>query len=676
MYCKSKLRGAVVLSTLIVFPFYFPAQSQVKWDGGGGDGQWTTAANWSTDILPAAGDDVLLDNSLVTGNYIVSLPGGMDMVNVRSIIIQPATGDTIELILPASNTAAPALVIFGLNIYNGGIFRNASGITSGQSLQLADSLRINNGGRYIHQTRGSHAASIAQVLSRAPGTETGIVEFDVPGTTGYTISASARVYGTLILSANAAGLTRTYSSSGSNDLQVRGDMVLNAGVNYNLNLAGNIIVDGDLIHAGQVLNISSGGDNTILKLKGDIIQAGNITETSTGLPVIELCGTALQQIHIAGNILNSVSLKMNNAAGAVLQSPLSLPYKLELVNGKISSTAANLLTLLPGCQLQADSLSNNSFVNGPLRKEGLTSNPHFLFPVGKDIYMRWIALKNASGSFTIEYFKSDPRQISTHYNIDHISKLEYWTIETDSSSASPELSFTDPNSGGVTDLSTLRIAQLVNNIWTDVGNTSVTGSAGANGSVTGNHLTSFDTKYFTLAGSDASANPLPISISHFTVKNIGNSNMLSWIFDGDVDYFEIIHSKDNRRFTSIGKIYPLSGRRLYQFKHMNTGTNYYQMQVFRKDENYYQSPVLKVTSTSNSDWLLSINAGEQLALTISASAQKAETAYIMDASGKMVKQFPVWLRPGVNNVTTYIGNLPPGVYSVRMNSNSMPFVKW
>src|SRR5262245_12286561 len=29
------------------------------WDGGGGDSNWTTAANWDGDVAPAAGDDLV-----------------------------------------------------------------------------------------------------------------------------------------------------------------------------------------------------------------------------------------------------------------------------------------------------------------------------------------------------------------------------------------------------------------------------------------------------------------------------------------------------------------------------------------------------------------------------------------------------------------------------------------
>ena len=100
------------------------------------------------------------------------------------------------------------------------------------------------------------------------------------------------------------------------------------------------------------------------------------------------------------------------------------------------------------------------------------------------------------------------------------------------------------------------------------------------------------------------------------------------------------------------------------------------MRLMRKNEKYYESPVVVVTGSKGSDWLLSVAVGEQLTLTISSSVQKSETGHIIDASGRMVKQFSVWLNAGINNVTANIANLPPGVYSVRLSTNSMPFVKW
>ena len=33
----------------------------ITWDGGGGNFDWGTAANWAGDVLPGAADDVVID---------------------------------------------------------------------------------------------------------------------------------------------------------------------------------------------------------------------------------------------------------------------------------------------------------------------------------------------------------------------------------------------------------------------------------------------------------------------------------------------------------------------------------------------------------------------------------------------------------------------------------------
>ena len=135
--------------------------AQVRWDGEAGDGQWTTALNWVSNQVPAAGDDVLFDNSLIAGNYIVYLPGGSAAITVRTITILPAVASAIQLNLPASSMVAPALTTtgpgYGIVINGGGLLLNSSGASSGAAIVVNDSLRINNGGQYTHNTRSAHA---------------------------------------------------------------------------------------------------------------------------------------------------------------------------------------------------------------------------------------------------------------------------------------------------------------------------------------------------------------------------------------------------------------------------------------------------------------------------------------------------------------------------------------
>ena len=180
------------------------------WTGFANDGLWSSPANWSDNTVPLATDDVLLDNSNLTGSYTVILPN--TAVTIKTVTITPLSVNTIQLILPSSNTIENAFTIsgpgYGLTINSGGIFKNSSGVSSGTPVNIADSIKINNGGKYIQNAQGTHASNVA-VLSKAAGTEKGIFEFDVPATGSYSISFSNRTYGTLVLSSAAAGGNRS-----------------------------------------------------------------------------------------------------------------------------------------------------------------------------------------------------------------------------------------------------------------------------------------------------------------------------------------------------------------------------------------------------------------------------------------------------------------------------------
>jgi hypothetical protein len=516
---------------LFVLLDHIPAFSQLRWDGEAGDGQWMTASNWAGDVLPALTDDVILDNTIVNGSYIVTLPPGSSLVHIRSITITPVTGNTIELILPATNTAIPAFRVsgatYGMVIGNGGIFKNASGADNGLPVEIADSLKINNGGRYIQNSSGSHAA-IVSVLSKAPGTEEGIFEFDIPSASS-TVSLSNRTYGKLMFLSNAMNGAVTYTASGTNPITIRSDLHTGSGVTLSLNFSDTLFVGRDLIQQGGNINLGNSTRSLVTVINRHFEQSatGVIYETGTALPELVLGGNVTQHIDCKGTIKDNVAIKINNPAGAILISPWSLPYKLNLVKGKINTSAVNILKLLTGCAVTVDSLLDNSFIEGPLRKEGLSATSNFLFPVGKGNTMRWLVLKNASGNFNVEFFDSNPQQISSTYGagLSYISQTGYWTIQADASpvpSASVELSFNGPNSGVGTNLATARVAKLDNSVWQNTGNTAFTGTAGSRGSVVSNNVTSWDAApdLFTLGSSIPAEGPL--ALTNDGVRRPGN----------------------------------------------------------------------------------------------------------------------------------------------------------
>jgi|GEM_PF-6820340 len=153
---------------LVIFLVVFSAtvKSQITWDGGGDAVSWNDAANWVGNVVPGAADNVLLDNSVVGGSYTVNLPTGAVTVSVNSLSITPSGVNNITLVLPSGNTANPGFTATGAGdavvLNNGAIFINSSGAGTGTSVTVTTSnfFRINNGGKYVHNTQRANTFTI------------------------------------------------------------------------------------------------------------------------------------------------------------------------------------------------------------------------------------------------------------------------------------------------------------------------------------------------------------------------------------------------------------------------------------------------------------------------------------------------------------------------------------
>jgi hypothetical protein len=317
---------------------------------------------------------------------------------------------------------------------------------------------------------------------------------------------------------------------------------------------GNIQVDGDFIQEGGQLNLAAGaGDNTVFRVRGDLYQAPNavITESiNTGSPWLELNGSRNQEIAIAGQIRNHVGFRMNNLSGATLRLPLMLPWKLDLSQGSVYSSAAAMIVLDTLCTIIADSSRLiGSCVEGPLLKLGLNQEDHFLFPLGKDGNLRWLELKQASGNYQAEYFHDDPASLGTALaaGLNHISKLEYWNIMasgTANGQTKVELSFSSAQSGGVTDPNYLNVARFNSLQWVDAGHTAITGNF-LQGSVLSD--ADFISGAYTLGSTVDLANPLPLTDIELDVKEISRETIFSWTVKSPEapDHFDLYEERDS-----------------------------------------------------------------------------------------------------------------------------------
>lgn len=657
----------------ILFLLIFSASSsdaQKKWDGEAGSNQWSDANNWTDNSLPAATDNVVLDNSFVSGSYIVELP--ILATTVKNISINPSGNNIIQLDLPKTNKAIPALTITGLVINPGGIFKNSSGATSGTPVVISDSIRINDDGRFIINTPRAHATNIER-LSRAPGTERGVLEFDIPDAST-TISLSGRTFGKLVLKSAAFGATLNYTAAGTNKVYIRSDLEIGEGVNFNLNFSDTIFVRGDLRQEKSTLNLGNTARNVVLAVGGNITQlsTGLITESGTGTQQILLNGSGEQQLNIQGQVLNQVSLVKNGPGDARLLSHLTLPFLLSLRRGNIISANDAMLMLLPECSVSADTLSSDSYVDGPLRKMGLAGSS-FMFPVGARNYLRWLQLVNATGDFTVQYFRSDPTQVSkiVGNGIHHISAIEYWDVAGDNSAtAAIKLSFSDPQSGGVTDVSHLRVAKLTNGEWTNAGNTDFRGAPGSNGWVSSSAAGGFsaENNFFALASAISQENPLPFSEIKLAANRARGKLFFLWEADADdaTKHFELQESADNNQYRCIYTCPALPGKTGYRYEMDDTITitKYYRIKAKGEDPtNEHLSKTVKLTPEQKQSFSMNtLYVRNHLNLRISIMENKRLDFMLYNMAGHALKKVTMNIQKGTTNLKIPVTELPPGAY--------------
>jgi hypothetical protein len=667
--------------------------AQARWDGEQGDGLWGSALNWVSDLVPGPGDNVLLDNSIVPGNYTVSFNPGLFSVTVGSLAISPNPSSLITLEVPVGNISPAAFVATGpgdaVILNAGAVFRNASGAPNGTpvSVTATNFFRINNGGRYIHNTERAHTNELVTRLSTAPGTEDGIFEFDVPSLGAYTVSGSGRTYGHLIFSATAAGGIKTYATSGTNAITVNGDLEIRTGTTFSYGANTNSIrLNKDChIHPAAVFNISNGGNNSTVLLKGNLDNEGLLTEsgTSTGSGIM-LGGTSMQQVNSPGVVSQSVMFVIDNVAGIMLLSPLTLPYNLVLVNGKIHSTYSNILHLSDNSVCTGGSVA--SFVEGPLKKSG---DDDFTFPTGVGGIYAPIAIRGGTGTqptdeFIAEYVRANPQSlhgpaIDPFFN--HISFVEYWRLNRTQGNASKSIGFTANQYSFVKDFPGIYATLYDGSQWINLGRTAA---------VTGPSFPPFQTGSFesVVTGSfgdftlatpgDLALNPLPVQLLDFKAERLpGRITRLSWKIGGlssPPRMIEIQRADTSGAFAVIATMQTAQfTMNEYDDRENSMGIQYYRLRLTDTNDLVSYSDVRSVREGRLESIRLIAIVPSRLggpAITIRSSYAFVPTICVYDMMGRRVWIEKIAVLEGEHQYRLSFGRFARGMYLISGNSGN------
>lgn len=392
------------------------------------------------------------------------------------------------------------------------------------------------------------------------------------------------------------------------------------------------------------------------------------------------------------------NLTINNSAGSAstgvtLQQPFAVAGTLSLTNGLLTTTATNLLTMNAGSSVAGQNYtsripgsSDNSFVNGPMRKTG---NTDFLFPVGKiNNGQRFCGISApalATDAFDAEFIRASATALGsiTASGLHHVSNCEYWTINRSSGSATVNITLSWSGSSAcnaivyVNDPASLVVAHFGTS-WDSYGNDGgYTGNATL-GSVTWNNVSTFSP--FTLGSTDPVSNPLPVTLSTLTVTGNGTTNKLNWVneTEADIRYYEAERSADGIRFNSIYSTAARSNnndRQAYSHTDANNvpETAWYRIKLSTASGQVQYSNTVKVSREKNVNSLLVYpNPVTQQQFTLQWQALPGiYQLRLFSGSGQQVwqKQIPV-TAAGIISQNVQLPDLPAGLYHLELNTGS------
>ncbi len=511
--------------------------------------------------------------------------------------------------------------------------------------QTAGTCTLQNGAYYNVKFTGSRPYDLSNVSTIANN-------FDVQGSSTLINNIPLTIGGTF-----------TYSSSGSSTL------------NDDISAGGFTLSSGTVDDGGNTVTISGAG--------GWNHNGG--TFTTTGLTAFT--GSVSQQI--AGSLPTTFNtLQMNGSGGVTLNvSPASatiINSALILTNGKIYTTATNILRIVDGAN--SSSGSSSSFVSGPMVKVG---NDDFIFPVGKGANWRRVGvsgLSDATSEVTAEYFAS--RYTDTLPVIGRIHKVspkEYWMVDRAVSTDSLKLRLFWEGAYYSTlwDCQRITVAHWTNSAWREEAASPVSGSSCTNWNSTGSlqttgYISSFSP--FTFGGNSNDA--LPVKLVSFDATPEITSVRTNWTTELEFNnnYFTVERSTDAREFTEIGRVNGAGNsteQKNYEWTDENPlpGVTYYRLKQTDFNGEYSYSDVVPVRFNPTGTFKVYPNPAHNnvyISLLNSNESGKLYCAiYNMEGREVLTRQLETEMA-GVTQIHSIsIENiLPPGMYFVSVTDNN------
>jgi hypothetical protein len=241
--------------------------------------------------------------------------------------------------------------------------------------------------------------------------------------------------------------------------------------------------------------------------------------------------------------------------------------------------------------------------------------------------------------------------------------VDSWTLQYE---ANPT-GFTDP---AVASFST--IGTVTNSTYTTSGGFVFTGPMFTHNSIA-DHRGKFDNLLIIQEW------VLPITLQTFEAFPLGNDVSLNWITGTEIDndFFTIEHSLDGNQFTPLANIDGAGTSVIenqYNFEHNNlpAGTHYYRLKQTDFNGRFEYSDVITahIDGSFHATNLSPNPAAGELMVSMLQTADQSGTLSVVNLAGQILMEQTFNAEEGYNNFQVSLGNLPSGVYMLKIAGNS------
>lgn len=433
---------------------------------------------------------------------------------------------------------------------------------------------------------------------------------------------------------------------------------------------GSLYVSGDF----STTSFANYSNDATVEIKGNIsndkptmAQGAGLTKL-TGILIQTISGT---QPFVVNNItIHNTSSGSNNI---VINKNLIIGASATFIDGILESDTDSITFLSEATYSGA---SDNSHINAIVEKVG---NQAFTFPVGDDLKLRTAGIEAPSlitDVVTCKYFRSIPGKGIMGEGVDHVSTLEYWIIKRTNGFYNPlvTLSYDSVYSGEITNIADLRVTNLIEGTWADMGGPGIGSTTGMIRAV----VVSATGGEFTL-GSVSSFNPLPIELLSF--KAIYNNNEkkvdLKWETSSEKnsDYFSVERSVNGNDWTKISTL-KAAGNSTSNISYQDydfepfSGINYYRLKETDFNADVIYSNIEYVTINSDaSEFSVSPNP-VLTSTTVDYWVTKDEEFQLelTNSLGQVFIKKNIQLKNGENQIIVDMGPFSSGNYILKIHS--------